>query len=156
LWTNGALQLYGTGVLLSIDYPTTVGVATEGNDVYIAGSFPDTTHAGGYWKDSVWNTINGGHFAPSSVAAIGSNVCIPGYAYTLTSTTYQQQAVWWENGTLNTLEGALATAMVSDGTDLYILGIDNNSNLVVWKNGNLFATLGAAGFLGGTCMAMAN
>jgi hypothetical protein len=156
LWTNGALQTYGGGVLLSITYQVTVGVATEGNDVYVAGQFPDTTFAGGYWKDSVWNEINNGHFIPSSVTNIGGNIYIPGYTYTLTSTNYQQQAAWWENGTLNTLGGSVAAAMVSDSTNLYILGIDNNSNLVVWKNGNLFATLGSADYLRATCMAIAN
>jgi len=156
LWTNGALQTYGAGVLLSIDYRATVGVATEGNDVYVAGQFPDTTFAGGYWKDSIWNSINNGHFAPSSVTSINGDIYIPGYIYTRSSSTYSQQAAWWENGTLNTLEGAAAAAMVSDGTNLYILGTDNNSNLVVWKNGNLFATLGSAGNLEATCMAIAN
>jgi hypothetical protein len=156
LWTNGALQTYGAGVLLSIEDRATVGVATEGNDVYVAGQFPDTTFAGGYWKDSIWNTINNGHFAPSSITSINGDIYIPGYIYTRSSSTFQQQAAWWENGTLNTLEGVAAAAMVSDGTDLYILGTDNNSNLVVWKNGHLFATLGSTDNLEATCMAIAN
>ena len=46
--------------------------------------------------------------------------------------------------------------MTVSGSDTYVVGIDNNNNAVVWKNGAVFATLGAASNLYITCMAIAN
>jgi len=34
--------------------------------------------------------------------------------------------------------------MVIDNNDVYALGIDNNNNNVVWKNGAIFVTIGPA------------
>ena len=62
----------------------------------------------------------------------------------------------WENGQLTYLNGQLAVAMTVSGSDTYVLGVDNSFNMVVWKNGAVFATLGAASNLNITCMVIAN
>jgi hypothetical protein len=156
LWNNGGLSVYGPGALVSAAFSPTVGVAALGNDVYVAGIFPsraDKADSGGYWKNGVWNSINNGSFYPSSIASFGSDVYIPGYTYTWTP-NYSQQAAYWKNGTLVQLNGEAATAITVYGSDIYVLGVDQNNNIVVWKNGALFETLGSASTLRATCLAI--
>jgi hypothetical protein len=144
LWRNGSLQLLNPGELTSALYPTTVGVAVAGGDTYVAGRLPDTTsYPGGYWKNGSWNSINNGLFTPASITAIGTDVYIPGNVYTR-APAFSQQAAYWKNGTLNKLYGNQATAVAVYGPDLYIVGVDQQNNLVVWKNGTSFRTLGSA------------
>lgn len=156
LWNNGGLSVYGPGALVSATFSPTAGVSAVGSDVYVAGTFPsgaDRADSGGYWKNGVWNSINNGSFHPSSIASFGSDVYIPGSTYTLTP-TWSQQAAYWKNGTLVQLNGAAATAITVYGSDIYVLGVDQNNNNVVWKNGALFETLGSAGTSLATCLAI--
>jgi hypothetical protein len=156
LWNNGGVSVYGPGALVSSAFTCTVGVAAIGSDVYVAGILPASaarSDSGGYWKNGVWNSINKGSFYPSSIAGFGSDIYIPGYMYTLTP-TYSQQAAYWKNGTLVQLNGATATAITVYNSDVYVLGIDQNNNLVVWKNGSLFETLGSANTAMATCLAI--
>jgi hypothetical protein len=122
----------------------------------VAGIFPSRAgkaDSGGYWKNGIWNSINNGSFYPSSIASFGSDVYIPGYTYTWTP-TYSQQAAYWKNGTLVQLNGAAATAITVYGSDIYVLGVDQNNNIVVWKNGAVFETLGSASTSRATCIAI--
>jgi hypothetical protein len=155
LWKNGNLTLLGTGQEVSFDYQSTSGIGLLGNDLYIAGRLTDTSHAGGYWKNGVWNPINNGFFLPSSLTIAGSDVYIPGATYTR-APSYLQQAVYWKNGSLVTLSGVLTSAVVVNGSDLYVLGVNNIGDIMVWKNGALFKTLGSASKMTATCMAIGN
>jgi len=156
MWTNGKLNLLGKKAFPIFNYNTTVGIAVAGADVYIAGRFPDTTHAGGYWKNGVWNNINNGAFLPSSIITSGSDVYIAGATFTR-NPAYSQQAAYWVNGNLIQLTGSVATAIAVDGQDVYISGIDNNNNVVVWKNGNtIFTTIGPGTDVGADCVAIGN
>jgi len=156
MWTNGKLNLIGKKAFPVFNYHTTVGIAVAGTDVYITGRFPDSTHAGGYWKNGVWNNINNGAFDPSSITTSGSDVYIAGATYTR-NPGYSQQAAYWVNGNLIQLTGNLAAAIAVDGKDVYILGIDNNDKVVVWKNGdNVFTTIGSNSEVGGECIAIGN
>lgn len=142
LWTNGNMQPYGPGALLSSYDQITKGVAIAGNDVYVAGHYPDTTYAGGYWKNGVWNSIAGGTFLPSAIATNGTSVCIPGNYWARGS--YTQGAAYWLDGKLNPLGGAYALAATYFNSDIYIVGVDYQNDIEVWKNGNRFETIGSA------------
>jgi hypothetical protein len=155
LWNNGSLQLFGSGgsaSFLSAVNVVTVGVAVSGTDVYVAGRYPDTTFAGGFWKNGVWNPIAKGTFVPNSIVTIGGTVYMPGSYYNRTSIT--QQAAVWANGVLTNLGGASATSVAVYGSDVYILGMDNNGNNVIWKNGAVFDTLGPANTMSATVLAI--
>ena len=154
VWKNGGLKLLGSGVLLSFDYRSTAGVVLVDSNIYIAGQYPDTTHAGGYWKNGVWNSINNGAFSPSSIAAIGGKIYIPGYTYIRTPGSFTQQAAYWADGNLVALDGLVANAITSYGSDTYVLGIDPKGNIVVWKNGAVFQTIGPAATLIATSIAI--
>ena len=152
LWTNGSMQAYGSGVLLSaIDQPTK-GVAIVGNDVYVAGHYPDTTYAGGYWKNGVWNSIANGTFLPSAIATNGTNVCMPGNYWARGS--YTQGAAYWLDGKLIQLPGNYALAATFFGSDVYVVGVDYDNNIEVWKNGSRFETIGSAASLIATSIAI--
>jgi len=154
VWANGNLSLLGNGGLPIVTYQTTVGIAVAGADIYVAGRFPDTTFVGGYWKNGVWNNINNGAFLPSSITTSGGDVYIAGATYTR-NPGYSQQAAYWVNGNLIQLTGSVAIGIAVDGKDIYILGVDNNNNVVVWKNGNnVFTTLGSD--VGPSCFAIGN
>ena len=140
LWTDGSLQTYGPGESLSAVYQSTAGVAVAGNDVYVAGRYPDTTYAGGYWKNGSWNPIANGTFLPSAIAASGNSIYMPGNYWSRGS--YTNGAAYWVDGKLVPLNGAYALAITFFQSDIYILGVDNNSNVVVWKNGEVFETIG--------------
>ena len=66
------------------------------------------------------------------------------------------QAAYWKNGTLTHLNGVSAVMVALNGGDVYVLGQDNNNNIVVWRNGAVFKTLN--GIIKGSvgCMAIAN
>jgi hypothetical protein len=155
LWTNGSLHLFGQGYIISaVDNLTTVGVAVAGNDVYVAGRFPDKNLAGGYWKNGTFTGINGGNFISSSVTTSGADVYITGYTFSHTA-SFPQQGVYWKNGTLTYLpNAAITTAVAVSGQDVYVLGVDNNHNNVVWKNGNVFETLGSNNTQVAACIAI--
>ena len=145
LWTNAGLQLYGPGQLVSAYYNSTAGLALVGNDVYVAGRMPDSTYAGGYWKNGTFNSINNGSFGPTAITSSGNDIYITGYTFTRAAGTYSQQGAYWKNGTLISFPSASSTTAIAvNGTDVYILGIDINNNNVVWKNGAVFETLGSA------------
>jgi hypothetical protein len=146
LFTNGVGQLlpynndsYFGGIL----FHWTSGVTVAGNDTYVAGILPDSIAVpkGGFWKNGVWNSINNGQFRPSAIASSGSNVVIAGYTYTLPWNPLSIQAAYWQNGNLTNLNGANTYMVAAYGNDAYVLGSDDNGNIVVWKNGSLFKTL---------------
>ena len=146
LFTNGAAQLlpYNNYTLYGGDYyPWANGVAVSGNDIYVPGTLPDTipTPNGGFWKNNVWNNINNGQFHPTAIASADTNVVIIGYTYTLPWNPLSMQGAYWKNGTLTSLNGVSAVMVALNGSDVYVLGQDNNNNIVVWKNGTLFKTL---------------
>lgn len=159
LWTNGNLQLFGLGYQISAtDQYTTVGVAVSGNDIYVAGRMPAANYPGGYWKNGVFNTINNGAFISSSITTNGTDVYIAGFTNVRPlSPLTPQQAAYWKNGTFVSIPGgSTATAIAVSGSDVYVLGIDNNNNNVVWKNGAVFETLGSALTQLATCIAIGN
>jgi hypothetical protein len=146
LFTNGSAQLlpYNNYTLFGGNlFPWTNGVTVSGNDIYVPGTLPDTIPVpnGGFWKNSVWNNINNGQFHPSAIASADTNVVITGYTYTLPWNPSSMQGAYWHNGTLTHLNGTSAVMVALYGNDVYVLGQDNNNNIVVWKNGALFKTL---------------
>ena len=154
LWTNGSVKLFGQGYYITSFYNNTAGVVVSGNDVYVAGIIPDSTRAGGYWKNGTWNVINSA-FHPSSITTSGNDIYISGY--TFSSSSSQIGGAYWKNGTLvNFLLASSVSAIAVNGADLYILGIDTNNNNVVWKNGAVFETLGSASSQWATCIAIGN
>jgi hypothetical protein len=152
LWTNDNLQPLTPGAYVNLYYQSTAGVATVDNDVYVAGHYPDTTFAGGYWKNGVWNSIANGSFLPSAIVTNGSSICMPGNYWARGNPT--TGAAYWLDGKLVPLGGAYAIAATFFGHDVYIAGIDNNSNIVVWKNGAIFETIGPAAGLEVTSIAI--
>jgi hypothetical protein len=156
LWQNSNLQLLGHGTLVNVEYNSTAGIAVAGNDVYVAGRMPDTTYAGGYWKNGVWAAINNGAFLPYAITSSGTDVYISGYIYNSAKTS--TLGVYWRNGILNTIDNALnATTLVAYGSDIYIVGIDGSRNQVIWKNGTLFKVIGPISTSITTlCMAVGN
>ena len=146
LFTNAVAQLlpYNNYTLYGgILYPWTSGVTVSGNDIYVPGALPDTIAVpkGGFWKNGVWNNINNGLFRPTAITSADTNVVIIGYTYTLPWNPSSMQAAYWQNGTLTPLNGTSAVMVALYGSDVYVLGNDNNGNVVVWKNGTLFKTL---------------
>lgn len=99
-------------------------------------------NTGGYWKNGVWNSMANGTFLPSSVITNGAIVCMRGNYWARGSST--QGAAYWLDGNLARLNGEYAQAATFFGSDLYIVGTDNDNNIVVWKNGALFETIGSA------------
>jgi hypothetical protein len=146
LFTNGVGQLlpynnqsYFGGIL----FHWTNGVTVSGSDIYVAGILPDAIAdpKGGFWKNGVWTSINNGQFRPNAIASSGSNVVITGYTYPLLWNPSAIQAAYWQNGNLTMLNGSQGNMVAVYGNDVYVLGSDNNGNIVVWKNGSLFKTL---------------
>jgi len=158
LWTNNSLQYLAKGTyLLSPDYTSTIGIAVSGNDVYVLGTAPDGTQAGGYWKNGVWNAINNGAFVPTAIKAVGADVYITGYIQR-SPTVAEQEGYYWKNGTLTSVPNSeTATNIAINGSDVYVLGIaDFTENNTVWKNGTVYATIGNVNFKAITQMAIGN
>jgi hypothetical protein len=159
LWTNGNIQiLYHDYWNVDIAYTSTVGVAFSGNDVYVAAhrtTDSASKNSGGYFKNGSWNDINNGAFWPNSIYASGTDVYISGYTYTFPPYS-NFKAAYWKNGNLIPLDGVATRATTTYGGDLYVLGIDNNGNFVVWKNDAVIETLGSASTLNLGCIAIAN
>ena len=158
LWMNGNIQiLYHDYWNVDIAYTSTVGVAFSGNDIYVAAqrtSDSATKNSGGYFKNGAWNSIDNGTFRPNSIYASGTDVYISGYTYTFPPYS-NLQAAYWKNGDLIPVDGVATKATTTYGADLYVLGIDNNGNYVVWKNGAVIETLGSASTLNLGCIAIA-
>jgi len=159
LWHNGNLQiLYHDYWNVNFSFTSTVGVVVLGKDVFVASRISlDSSRKfeGGYWKNGAWNSINNGDFWPNSICASGTDVYISGYTYTLPGYSHHK-AVYWKNGNLITLDGTAATATAVYGTDVYVLGIDNNDKYVVWKNGKVIETLGSTSRMELKYMAIGN
>jgi hypothetical protein len=154
LWTNGGLKLFGKGFLASATYRSTIGIALLGNDVYIAGQIPDSTYAGGYWKNGAWNPLNNGLFIPNSISTSGNDLYITGYN-NIRGNAANLIPGYWKNGLFISISGAAYTsAVVIKGNDVYVLGLDSNNNFVVWKNGALFVTIGSNIYTTATTMAI--
>ena len=141
LWTNGSLQLFGTGgVYLGTNFPSTVGITVLGSDNYVAGVMPDSTSTkgnwnSGYWKNGVFTSFNNKNFNPACITSAGNDIYIGGSA--------NAQGVYWKSGTFVSIANATRLiTMVIYNNDVYALGIDNNNNNVVWKNGAVFITMG--------------
>ena len=161
LCTNGAAQLlpYNNYTLFGGNlFQWTNGVTVSGNDIYVAGTLPDTisTPHGGYWKNGVWSSINNGQFRPTAIASSGSNVVITGYTYTLPWNPSSIRAAYWQNGNLTNLNGSNTYMAAAYGDDAYVLGSDNNGNIVVWKNGSLFKSLNGTITGSVSCIAVGN
>lgn len=158
LWLNGNIQiLYHDYWNIDVAYTSTVGIAFSGNDIYVAAnrtSDSDNVNSGGYYKNGAWSPINNGNFWPNAVYAAGTDVYIAGYTYTFPPYS-NFTAAYCKNGNLIPLAGIATKAITVSGTDLYILGIDNNANYVVWKNGTVIETLGSASTLNLACIAIA-
>jgi hypothetical protein len=159
LCTNGVAQLlpylnytFFGGML----FQWTSGVAVSGNDIYVAGTLPDTTSVpkGGFWKNGVWNSINNGLFHPAAIVSSDSNVVITGYTYTLPWNPSSMHAAYWQNGNLTDCNGTNGIMVAVYGGDVYVLGQDNSGNIVVWKNGSLFKTLNGTIIGSVSCMAV--
>ena len=143
-WVNGNIQiLYHDYWNIDVDYTSTVGVVSTGNDIYVAAQMTSdsgTNNSGGYFKNGNWNSINNGSFRPNSVYASGTDVYIAGYTYTFPPYS-NFKAAYWKNGGLVPIDGIATKAITTFGNDLYILAIDGNGNYVVWKNGAVIETL---------------
>jgi hypothetical protein len=159
LWVNGHIQiLYHDYWNIDVDYTSTVGVVSSGNDIYVAAQMTSdsgTKNSGGYFKNGSWNSINNGSFRPNSIYASGTDVYIAGYTYTFPPYS-NFKAAYWKNGDLIPIDGTATKAITTFGTDLYILAIDDNGNYVIWKNGAVIETLGSASTLNLSCIAIAN
>jgi len=157
LWTNGSLQLFGTGgVYLGTNFPSTVGITSVGPDNYVAGILPDSVQTSGYWKNGVFNSLNNENFIPACITSAGSDIYIGGFTNN-PATSPNVQGVYWKSGTFVSIANAARLiSMVIDNNDVYALGIDNNNNNVVWKNGAVFVTMGPASLQLTTSMAIGN
>jgi hypothetical protein len=159
LWVNGNIRiLYHDYWNVDVDYTSTVGVVSSGNDIYVAAQMTSdsgTKNSGGYFRNGGWNIINNGAFRPNSIYASGTDVYISGYTYTFPPYS-NFKAAYCKNGDLVPIDGTAAKAITTFGTDLYILAIDGNGNYVVWKNGAIIETLGSASTLNLSCIAIAN
>ena len=159
LWVNGNIQiLYHDYWNVNVAYTSTVGVASIGNDIYVAAQMTSDSgnkNSGGYFKNGNWNNINNGFFRPNSIYASGTDVYIAGYTYTFPPYS-NFKAAYWKNGDLMPIDGIATKAITTFGADLYILAIDDNGNYVVWKNGAVIETLGSASTLNLSCIAIAN
>jgi len=159
LWVNGNIQiLYHDYWNVDVAYTSTVGVAFSGNDIYVAAQMTSdsgTKNSGGYFKNGSWNSINNGAFWPNSLYASGTDVYIAGYTYTFPPYS-NFKAAYWKNGDLTPVDGIATKAITTVGSDLYVLGIDDNGNYVVWKNGTVIETLGSASTLNLGCIAIGN
>jgi hypothetical protein len=156
LWMNGNIQiLYHDYWNVNVAYTSTVGVASSGSDIYVAAQMTTDSankNSGGYFKNGNWNNINNGAFRPNSIYASGNDVYISGYTFTsYTDAT----AAYWKNGDLVPLDGAATLATTAYGSDLYILGVDNNNNYVGWKDGTVIETLGTGSAMSLTSIAIA-
>ena len=156
LWTNGNLQLFGPGgIYLGSNFPSTVGITILGSDNYVAGSMPDSAQTTGYWKNGVFNSLNK-QLMPTCITSGGNDIYIGGYTNN-PAVTQTSQGVYWKSGTLVSIANATRLiAMVIDNNDVYALGIDNNNNNVVWKNGIVVVMIGPASSQLATSIAIGN
>jgi hypothetical protein len=169
-WKNGVASLLpggelsgdfnGDGVSNYDDMAN--GIFSSGNDVYVVGGSGqwqwgdvNSLHFTVYWKDGsptdLVNNVTGvipdsttGINAPSARAIYGSgsDVYVAGYQ-TLNKTTFETQALYWKNGTLNYLTttpvSAYAYAVYVSGSDVYVAGSLQQpggvQHATYWKNG---------------------
>ena len=93
---------------------------------------------------------------PTCITSGGNDIYIGGYTNN-PAVTQTSQGVYWKSGTLVSIANATRLiAMVIDNNDVYALGIDNNNNNVVWKNGIVFVTIGPASSQLATSIAIGN
>ncbi|HWB27384.1 MAG TPA: hypothetical protein VG738_18040 [Chitinophagaceae bacterium] len=156
LWTNSTANFLAHNNYWEAEafFPHPLGVAVAGNDIYVPGNLPDSAKYGGYWQNGTWSTINKGNFTPTSAYANGMDVYFTGYTgISGAVNSPPSYAVYWKNGVLHYLNGLVTNAVTVYNGDVYVLGVDNSGNNVIWKNDNLFATLGPAADYNISCIA---
>jgi len=142
-WKNGVITILPNGVYAK-------GITVSGTDVYVAGVLHTTpvsfVDQAGYWKNGVAvfmpnpNNINQTALA---IAVQGTDVYVAGYNY---GSGYNTNAVYWKNGTLNTLSkisgsGVRVSAIFIDpSNNVYMAGAEgvsgqNYSVAAYWLNG---------------------
>ena len=162
LWTNGNLQVLGPGgIYFGIGFQSTVGITVSGSDNYVAGTMPDSSVTrgltkSGYWKNGVFNSLGIKGFIPSCITSAGNDIYIGGHVYNSTATPNFKGAYWKSGTFISIANSSRLIAIVINNNDVYALGIDNNNNNVVWKNGVMFQTLGLASNQFVSCMAVGN
>jgi hypothetical protein len=131
-WKNGVSVNLTDG--FTIAYATGIGIA--GADVYVTGTESTTEFRqtfGKYWKNGVGVILPGGF--PSGIAISGNDVYISGVMRD--SLTGRGTAVYWKNEIpvrlSDSSSDAAATAILIDGSDIYVAGYDGN-RAVYWKN----------------------
>ena len=154
-WKNGVLTTLGD----SLSFSQASGIAVQGNNVYVAGTYGLANEYAVYWKNGVATTLSPGSYSAeaSCIALQGSDVYIGGAIYSITSQTSNlistsNQPVYWKNGVATTLPAAaLINAITVNGNDVYIAGVANvtssnsstnsGSMAAYWKNGGSPVTL---------------
>ncbi len=137
-WKNGNQVILGNAF-------NTMGIALSANDVYVAGNIGFALPTGGganaavYWENGTMVRLGNDPSYANSIAVSGNDVYVCGVA----TVNNEYVAVYWKNGVIQTLEGAvpysLANAITIAGTDVYIAGNagKNGTVAVYWKNGKL-------------------
>jgi hypothetical protein len=142
-WRNGVATPVTNGTFQAEAY----SIFVSGNDVYIAGY---ERNIGGYyvakyWKNGVETILSStaSYAAAYSITVSGNDVHVAGYEYS--STNSNDVAKYWKvtNGgtpqTTNLSDGtgdAYAEGIAVSGNDVFIAGLDENTNVAKgWKNG---------------------
>jgi hypothetical protein len=153
IWKNGT-------ILHEIPYDNSFipeRMAVSGTDVYLCGYryLPTTnTSQPALWKNGTVSILSQGYTnaSLSRIYVAGSTVYAAGYEYSSGANQYYFSV--WTNGTRQVIHtgGGGVLGITVSGTDVYVVGADNNSNPVYWKNGTkvtLPVTAGATGIATG-------
>ncbi|MEO7978651.1 hypothetical protein [Flavobacterium sp.] len=140
VWKNGiATNLESANTNYSTDVPTSIHIS--GNDVYVSGFKGNGTESWAkFWKNGVAVNLTNGqtNAAVNDILVVGSDV------YAVGRINYKAKC--WKNNVLTSNliieEGSYeAKRIVSEGSDIYILGYDNSVNstsqIRIWKNGSV-------------------
>lgn len=146
-WKNGLI----TRLTDSTSNASALGVAINGNDVYVAGNIA-VGHAteAVYWKNGV-ATILGVNTVAKALAISGNDVYVAGINTV--------GAAYWKNGTLTQLPGKgslndCEACIVAIGSDVYIAGTINYE-AGYWKNATpVQLSSGTSGNLRISCIAV--
>lgn len=136
-WKNGTLVNLGPeGAAWSV----ATGIFIQGSDVYVTGSatFGSVTKPT-LWKNGVPAYLDADadkYTIALGAVAVGTDVYVCG-SQTGTDAGHTQTSVYWKNGVKQVISpNANASAIISNGTDVYIT--DNMSTgLSYWKNGTV-------------------
>ena len=127
---------------LSDQISAAMGVRILGSDVYVGGIVmeEDESFSLGYWKNGEFNAMYAStdYIEPIAMEMSGTDFYMCGYIENEDETI---RAAYWKNNTKVELgENAIATGILVDGNDVYVVGMMDKGDrevAVCWKNGEL-------------------